>query len=128
MKPRHCILWLLAWGWVVGMGGTMAKSADDYRAQLKHIDLSDGVSKEEAIIIAQNNLIDDGTDKEVSLSRPSVKNSDFTLDGAGHPLPPCWEVRFNATWKVRLESGLKWVRVLIDKKTGQIKSSGWGPS
>ena len=101
---------------------------EQYKARLKTVDLSDGVSKEEAIIIAQNHLIDGGADKEVSLSRPSVKNSDFTLDGAGHPLPPCWEVRFNATWKVRLESGLKWYEVHIDKKTGQIKSSGWGPS
>jgi hypothetical protein len=103
-------------------------SPEDYRNKLKAVDSSDGISKEEAIIIAQNNLIDDGTDKEVSLSSPSVKDSHFTVNGAGHPLPPCWEVRFNATWKVRLESGLKWVRVLIDKKTGQVKSSGWGPS
>jgi len=113
---------------LLGMGGTMAKSHDDYRAKLHHIDRTDGISKEEAIIIAQNHLIEGGTDKEVALSKPSVEDSRFTVDGAGHPLAPCWEVRFNATWKVRLESGLKWVRVLVDKKTGQIKSSVWGPS
>ena len=113
---------------LMGMGGTMAKSSDYYRAQLQQVNLTDGVSKEEAIIIAQNNLIDDGTDKSCVLSRSSVKDTGFTVDGAGHPLAPCWEVRFNATWKVRLESGLKWCEVLVDKKTGQIKVSGWGPS
>ncbi len=112
----------------MGMGGMMAKSSDYYRAQLQQVNLTDGVSKEEAVIIAQNNLIDDGTDKSCVLSQPSVKDSRFTVDGAGHPLAPCWEVRFDATWKTRLRSGLKWFRVLVDKKTGQIKSSGWGPS
>ena len=128
MSIRQSLALLLCWFALVGMGGTMGRSPDYYRAQLKLVDLSDGVSKDEAIIIAQNNLIDDGTDKEVSLSRPSVEDSRFTVDGAGRPLAPCWEVRFNANWKVQLESGLKWVRVLVDKKTGQIKSSGWGPS
>ncbi|MDP3722678.1 MAG: hypothetical protein Q8R91_04175 [Candidatus Omnitrophota bacterium] len=103
-------------------------SQENYRSRLKAVDPSDGINKEEAIIIAQNHLIEGGADKEVALSKPSVEDSRFTVDGAGHPLPPCWEVHFNATWKVRLESGLKWVRVLVDKKTGQIKVSGWGPS
>ena len=106
----------------------MAKAPDDYRAQLQQVNFSDGISKEEAVIIAQNHLIKGGTDKEVALSKPSVEDSRFTVDGAGHPLAPCWEVNLNATWKVRLESGLKWYSVHIDKKTGQIKVSGWGPS
>lgn len=106
----------------------MAKSPDDYRAKLQQVDRTDGISKEEAIIIAQNHLIDGGADKEVTLSKPSIGDSRFTVDGAGRPLAPCWEVRFNATWKVQLESGLKWAAVDVDKKTGQIKVSGWGPS
>lgn len=106
----------------------MAKSPDSYKAKLQQVNFSDGVSKEEAIVIAQNNVIDDGTDKFCVLSRPSIEDSRFTVDGAGHPLAPCWEVRFNATLKMRLKSDLKWFRVLVDKKTGQIKSSGWGPS
>ena len=106
----------------------MAKSSDYYRAQLRQIDFSDGVSKDEAIVIAQNHLIDGGADEEVLLSKPSVEDSRFTVDGAGRPLAPCWMVRFDATLKVRLESGLKWYSVDIDKKTGQIKVSGWGPS
>ncbi len=113
---------------ILGMGGTMAKSPDDYRAKLQQVNFADGISKEEAVIIAQNNLIDDGTDKSCVLSRFSVKDTGFTVDGAGRPLAPCWEVRFNATLKTQLRSGLKWFSVLVDKKTGQIKVSGWGPS
>ena len=101
---------------------------EDYRNKLKSVDPSNGISKEEAMIIAQNDLIDDGTDKFCALSKPSIGDSRFTVDGTGHTLPPCWEVHFNATLKMRLKSGLRWFRVLIDKKTGQVESSGWGPS
>lgn len=129
MDMRQSLTLLLLSGvFLVGMGGAMAKSPDYYRAQLKLVNLADGVSEDEAIIIAQNNLIDDGTDKFCVLSRSSVRDTGFTVDGAGHPLAPCWEVRFDATWKMRLRSGLKWFSVLVDKKTGQIKVSGWGPS
>ena len=105
----------------------MGHSREAYRAKLTQVDLSDGVSQEEAVIMAQNNLIDDGTDKFCILSRPSVKESHFTVDGDGRPLAPCWEVTFPTTWGVRLRQGLFWGEVLIDKRTGQIKGRGAGP-
>ena len=120
MKPRHCFMWLLAWCCLVGMGGTMAKSSDDYRAQLKHVDLSDGVSKDEATIIAQNYLLDNNYKDGYVISHPSVGSSSL-VEG-------CWTVEFPTTLSVRLQQGLKWLRVHVDKKTGQVKSSGWGPS
>jgi len=101
-------------------------SPENYRSRLKAVDPSDGVNKEEAIIIAQNHLLDVG-ENGCLLSRPSVRDSHFTVDGAGRPLAPCWEVKFPTTWGVRLKQGLFWVMVLVEKQTGYIKGSGAGP-
>ena len=105
-----------------GMGEIMARSLESYRAKLKDINLADGVSKEEAMIIAQNNLIDDGTDKFCVLSRPSVGDSDSPVDGAGRPLGPCWTVSFNATWTMRLKSGLKWFIVYLSSANFKLRT------
>lgn len=104
---------------LLGMGGTMKQSPDDYRAQLQRIDLSDGVSKEEAIIIAQNYLIGEKADKEFVLSRPRVSDSKL-IEG-------CWRVSFPRALRETLEHGPLWSVVDIDKKTGQIKSFGGWP-
>lgn len=105
----------------------MGRSVNDYRAKLNQVDISDGVSKEEAIILAQNYAIEDGWEESSVLSKPSVRDSSFTMDGEGRPLAPCWEVTFPTKWGVRLRQGLVWGIVLIDKKTGQVKGSGAGP-
>ena len=95
-------------------------SPEDYRSKLKSVSPSDGVSKDEAIIIAQNHLIENGYKDGYAISSPSVGNSSL-IEG-------CWVVEFPTTLSVRLQQGLRWLRVHVDKKTGQIKSSGWGPS
>ena len=98
----------------------MRKSPDYYRAKLREIDPSDGISKAEAVIIAQNYLLDHGLDRECDLTRSTVGESGLHEN--------CWAVSFDATSKVKAESGLNWYALDIDKKTGQIKSSGWGPT
>lgn len=124
-KTSRSLTLLLCGVCLLGMGGTM--TPEQCKTRLKTIDLSDGISKEEAIIIAQNYSIDEGSEKFYILSRPSVKDSSFTVDGAGRPLAPCWEVRFPTMWRVRLKQGLLWGTVLIDKQTGHVKGSGAGP-
>ena len=103
----------------------MDRSPDYYRARLKEVDLTDGVNKEEAIIIAQNYLIEQGyfwkgSQKEIAIEKPKVDDSPLIKES--------WVVGFPTTWRERLESGLTWLVIHIDKKTGQIKSEGWRPS
>lgn len=90
------------------------------KAKAQQVDLSDGVSKEEAVIIAKNYAIEKREDDRCIISRPHVEESSL-IDG-------CWSIKFPTTWRVRLSQGLKWAEIHIDKKTGQIKASGWGPS
>ena len=97
----------------------MKQSPEYYRAQLQRINLSDGVSKEEAIVIAQNYLIDQEADKDFALSRPKVRDSKV-IDG-------CWTVSFPRTLQKMLRYGPLWSVIEIDKRTGQIKSSGGWP-
>ena len=40
----------------------------------------------------------------------------------------CWTIIFNTSLQVRSKTGLKWLTVNIDKKTGKIISEGEGPS
>jgi hypothetical protein len=105
-------------------GGAMGERPD-YKSQIKEkfktIDLSDGVSKEEAAIIAQNFLIDDGFElKDVNILKPQVVESGL-IEG-------CWAVTFNTSFKIKHSQGLNWYTVDIDKKTGEIKAKGFGPS
>lgn len=104
-------------------GGAMAERQDyvsQVKEKFKNINLSDGVSKEEAVIIAQNDMIDDGGADKVYLTKPKVSESGLLED--------CWYVGFDVRSKVRFRNGLQWYSIHIDKKTGEIKSRGWGPS
>lgn len=94
----------------------------EIREKLKHVDTSDGVNEEEAIIIAQNDLItrDENVDKFCILSKPTVIESPYAKD--------CWLVSFPTTLKVKRTRGLKWTTIYIDKKTGEIKGGGASPS
>lgn len=95
------------------------RGPDYYRARLKQVDRSDGVSKEEAIVIAQNYLIDQGAFKDFMVSRPKVRDSKV-IDG-------CWAVSFPRTLREMLKHGPLWSVVEIEKRTGQIKASGGWP-
>lgn len=125
MKHRHITPIILSCIFLMGMGGTMKKTPDFYKAQLQRIDLSDGVSEEEAVIIAQNYLVEQGyfekgSQKEIAIEKPKVSDSPLVQE--------CWVVSFPTTWRVRLESGLTSLTIHIDKKTGKIRSEGWRPS
>ena len=60
----------------------MDKTPEYYKAKLKEVDVSDGVNKEEAIIIAQNHLLEHGLEKKCSLSRPRIGDSAFKVEAS----------------------------------------------
>ena len=89
--------------------------------KLKKVNISDGVSKEEAIIIAQNYILEEEINvNDLNFLKPKISEKALVKG--------CWEVIFNARFKVKMDSGLKWFRINVDKETGEIKSWGWGPS
>lgn len=105
-------------------GGAMGLNLN-YKEQVKekykNINLSDGVNKEEAIIIAQNYLIREELDKICDIATGEVvgdmyNNSEY------------WHVSFSTTHKVKGEQGLKWASVYVNKRTGEVKYGGEGPS
>lgn len=110
-------------------GVTMAERIDyktEIKEKFKQLDLSDGVDKKEAVIIAQNHAIEQGWDKDYNISKPIVKDFKNKLYETEE-----WEVTFNATYgsnvkqakgfgAVGLYKGYAWV--YVDKKTGEIRS------
>jgi hypothetical protein len=105
--------------------GEAQKKEQKIQEAYKNINLSDGVSKEEALIIAKHFVINDpGT-----LSSDVIINSaEVGESGLKNVIGDCWAVGFDAKWKVKRRTGLKWFTVHIDKLTGEIKTRGWGPS
>lgn len=112
--------------------GFAMEERSDYKAEIKEkyrqINLSDGVSKEEAIIIAQNYLIDEGLDKNYIISKPTVEDFEFSQWNE-------WRIIFKAKYGESIKQanifGLLgifkwWISVNVHKKTGEIKSVG-GP-
>lgn len=105
--------------------GVAMGSAPNYKEQImekyKKIDLSDGDSKEEATIIAQNYLFEKGIDKDCIIAKTKVMDKEWWIpDG-------CWEIRFGVVPIIKQKQGLEWFSVYIDKISGEIKGSGWGP-
>lgn len=102
------------------MGGGPNYKAE-IKAKFKNVDISDGVNKNEAIIIAQNFLIDNKFDiKDIRISKYTIEDKPINQK--------LWVISFDATDKTRKESGLEWYTIQIDKDTGEIKGHGWGPS
>ena len=99
----------------------------DYKSQIKEkfkeIDLSDGVSKEEAIVIAQNALIENGGDKDCILSSAKIFAEDDPYWNKDW-----WHISFKTTLKFRSRTGLEWIIGNVNKKTGEITAGGGGPS
>ncbi len=92
--------------------------------KLDSVDSLNGVNKEEAILIAQNYLIEEGLDKGYVIRKPSVK--DYGAE---------WEVVFNATYaesmkKANIFGALGifkwWISVGVNKGNGAVTSVG-GP-
>jgi hypothetical protein len=109
-------------------GVAMAKEPDykvEIQEKFKQLDLSEGVNKEEAIIIAQNYLIEQGWDKDYIIAKPIVKDFRNKLYGSEE-----WEVTFNATYSANMKQakffgmiglfrGYAWV--YVNKKTGEVR-------
>lgn len=103
--------------------GDRPKYINQIREKKKSINLSDGVSREEAIIIAQNYLIDIEKDKICVLkSAEHFGENDPYWDQNG------WHISFKLTAKERARNKLEWLAVVVDKKTGEAKIGSWGPS
>gem|GEM_PF-3403422 len=92
------------------------------KEKLASVNLSDGVDKEEAIVIAQNYLIDNGLDALLDVSK--VRKTDDQKSPWGIE---DWLISFSTTSKARRQQGLKWGSLLVNKKTGVVKYLGEGP-
>lgn len=104
--------------------GDNPKKIEQIKQNYAKLNLTDGVSREEALIIAQNFVINDSyASSSVVISSGKVMESGFKKT-----LGNCWAVSFNAKLKVKRQTGLKWFTLHIDKTTGEIKVKDWGPS
>ncbi|MFH1202249.1 MAG: hypothetical protein V1674_05105 [Candidatus Omnitrophota bacterium] len=93
----------------------MAERPIQDEMQIK-VDLSDGVNKEEAIILAKNYLIHKGLEKNVIIFKAKVRESRLFKE--------CWTVYFPPSPNIRARIPFDFV-VDVDKKTGEIKLAGW---
>jgi hypothetical protein len=105
--------------------GVAMGAKPNYKEQIKqklvNINLSDGISEEEAIIIAQNYIIDKGIDKDCLLDKPKVTDKGWSIPEG------CWEISFEANANLRQKQDLEWFYMFIEKDKGTIKGSGWSP-
>lgn len=108
-------------------GNAMEKNSQfttKIKESFQKINFNDGINKDEAVLIAQNDLISDGIElNNLNIKKPQVEESGFKAQ-----IGDCWAVIFNANLNMKAKSGLKWYTMHIDKKTGEIKARGWGPS
>jgi hypothetical protein len=94
---------------------------DYYREKLKEVNISDGVSKEEAIIIAQNYIIDkikEGGDfyKKLGISKP-----EFSDDSKyKNQLKENWVILF----PMRYGFLKTWNVIYVNKQTGKVVDGG----
>ena len=94
---------------------------EQIKQQFKNMDSSGGITKGDAVVIAQNYIVDKGIDKNCVITRPKITDKGWSIpDG-------CWEISFKATANIRRKQGLEWFSVFIDKSQGTIKGSGWSP-
>jgi len=103
---------------------------NSYKEKLKEIDKSDGISREEAAIIAQNYAIEQGLDKNYIITKPAIE--DFEFSNKLYSWNE-WRVIFKATFGESIKQGgifgfiaRWWICVHVDKTTGEVKSTG-GP-
>lgn len=80
--------------------GERPNSKAGIKAKMEKIDIYNGVSKKEAIIIAQNYLVDNGLDDLLVVSKPSVENSSIKEE--------YWLITFPTIKNVKLTQGLEW--------------------
>jgi hypothetical protein len=107
-------------------GGAMGERTD-YRTEIKEkfkkINLSDGVSKEEAIIIAQNYMLENNGEEDYI-----IPSAEIFAENDPYWSKESWHISFKTKLKFRLRTSLEWMVVNVDKKTGKVTSGGGGPS
>lgn len=129
MKKGFTIFFILAITVLINKEIAMGRS--DYKVEIREkyrqLDLSNGVTKEEAIIIAQNYILKEGLDKSYIITKFSVEEWGLRDE--------LWRIVFKATYAESIKQGnifgflgvfKWWISVSVDKKTGEIKSVG-GP-
>ena len=102
-------------------GNAMAeKPLDYYKEKLKEVNISDGVNKEEAIILAQNYIVNDEELKSMcNVHKPRIYEVRLS---EGY-----WEVQFPLKWKYGIGPLRRWVVLYVDIKTGEVKGGGQTP-
>lgn len=94
---------------------------DYYREQLKKVDVSEGVSKEEAIIIAQNYVIDMIEKGEVFLKKLGLSKAQISEDLYDNKnFPDDWVVLF----PMRYGLFKTWDVFYVNKITGKVIGGG----
>lgn len=96
-------------------GGAMAERPNKENFQ-EQVDLSDGVNKEEAVILAKNYIMQKGLEKNMIVLKPKVKENSLVKE--------CWAVYFSPSSQMRGRIPFNFV-VDVDKNTGEIKLAGW---
>lgn len=93
---------------------------DYYKEKLKGVSISDGVNKEEAIILAQNYIIDDRKLKIMYIvQKPKIYETRLS---EGY-----WEVQFPLRWKYGIGPLRRWGVLYVDIKTGEVEGGGQAP-
>lgn len=94
---------------------------DYYREKLKEVDISDGVSKEEAVIIAQNYIIDRIEEGEDFFRKLGISKAQLSED-------PWYTGRFKEDWIIlfpmRYGFLKTWNVIYVNKHTGKIVDGG----
>jgi len=98
---------------------SIEKIKDDY----KQINFSDGISEKEAAIIAKHYI---ATNEDYDLVS-NVKMNSVRVEKSGFD-DTWWAVSFDANFKFKRKTGLKWYTIHIDKSSGELKTRGWGPA
>lgn len=92
-----------------------------YRKKLKEVNVSDGVNKEEAIIIAQNYVVDKIQEGEDFYKKLGISKPEFSED-------PKYVDRFPEEWVILfpMRFGLlkTWDVIYVNKLTGEVTAGG----
>lgn len=99
------------------------KYEEEIRIKAQQINVSDGISKDEAIILAQNQVLKDNQEEIFVLKSAEVfgENDKFWDKNS-------WHISFKVKSKEWLRRGIKWCSLHVNKKTGEITAGGCGPS